>query len=146
MRVLFPAPDRRSIDRGSDFMKTPTRERPLSSAKTVPPNIFLEGIDSAQQSRNSFSDDVDFSKSMRFQSLDFAETSEFTGGSIDSPLDSQPSPVGSAQKEIEAEIKRLRLELKQTMDMYSSACKEAISAKQKVNSNKCLRSHLYKDG
>lgn len=30
-------------------------------------------------------------------------------------------------------MKRLKLELKQTMDMYSSACKEAISAKNKVN-------------
>lgn len=29
-------------------------------------------------------------------------------------------------------MKRLKLELKQTMDMYSSACKEAISAKKKV--------------
>ena len=29
-------------------------------------------------------------------------------------------------------MRRLRLELKQTMDMYSSACKEAITAKQKV--------------
>ena len=28
-------------------------------------------------------------------------------------------------------MKRLKLELKQTMDMYSSACKEAISAKKK---------------
>lgn len=33
---------------------------------------------------------------------------------------------------MEAEIRRLKLELKQTMDMYSSACKEAITAKQKV--------------
>lgn len=30
-------------------------------------------------------------------------------------------------------MKRLKLELKQTMDMYSSACKEAISAKNKAN-------------
>ncbi|KAL2893270.1 U-box domain-containing protein 34 [Bienertia sinuspersici] len=29
-------------------------------------------------------------------------------------------------------MRRLRLELKQTMDMYSTACKEAITAKQKV--------------
>ncbi|AQK55954.1 U-box domain-containing protein 52-like [Zea mays] len=34
--------------------------------------------------------------------------------------------------EMEAEMKRLRLELKQTMDMYSTACKEALSAKQKA--------------
>jgi serine/threonine protein kinase len=33
---------------------------------------------------------------------------------------------------MEAEMKRLRLELKQTMDMYSTACKEALTAKQKA--------------
>ncbi|KAJ0965557.1 hypothetical protein J5N97_026695 [Dioscorea zingiberensis] len=34
--------------------------------------------------------------------------------------------------EVEAEMKRLKLELKQTMDMYSTACKEALTAKQKA--------------
>ncbi|RLM56334.1 U-box domain-containing protein 35-like isoform X2 [Panicum miliaceum] len=34
--------------------------------------------------------------------------------------------------DVEAEMKRLRLELKQTMDMYSAACKEALTAKQKA--------------
>ena len=29
-------------------------------------------------------------------------------------------------------MKRLKLELKQTMEMYSTACKEALTAKQKV--------------
>lgn len=38
----------------------------------------------------------------------------------------------NGQKDVEAEMKRLKLELKQTMDMYSTACKEAISARQKV--------------
>ncbi|KAH0899979.1 hypothetical protein HID58_049547 [Brassica napus] len=36
-------------------------------------------------------------------------------------------------KDIEAEMRRLKLELKQTMDMYSSACKEALTAKRKAN-------------
>lgn len=40
--------------------------------------------------------------------------------------------VFSLQRALEAEMKRLKLELKQTMDMYSSACKEAISANNKV--------------
>lgn len=34
--------------------------------------------------------------------------------------------------DLESEMKRLKLELKQTMDMYSTACKEALTAKQKV--------------
>ena len=36
------------------------------------------------------------------------------------------------QDDVEAEMGRLKLELKQTIDMYSNACKEALSAKQKV--------------
>ncbi|GAB2268612.1 hypothetical protein Dimus_003567 [Dionaea muscipula] len=35
-------------------------------------------------------------------------------------------------EEMEAEMRRLRLELKQTMDLYGTACKEAIDAKQKA--------------
>ncbi|XP_065863871.1 U-box domain-containing protein 52-like [Euphorbia lathyris] len=34
--------------------------------------------------------------------------------------------------DVECEMKRLRLELKQTMDLYSNACKEALTAKQKA--------------
>lgn len=36
------------------------------------------------------------------------------------------------QEEVEEEMKRLRLELKHTMEMYNNACKEALTAKQKV--------------
>lgn len=36
------------------------------------------------------------------------------------------------QEDVEAEMRRLKQELKQTMDMYSTACKEALTAKQKV--------------
>lgn len=36
------------------------------------------------------------------------------------------------QEDVEEEMKRLRLELKHTMDMYNKACKEALTAKQKV--------------
>ena len=33
---------------------------------------------------------------------------------------------------VEAEMKRLKLELKQTMDMYTAACRESLTAKQTV--------------
>jgi len=36
------------------------------------------------------------------------------------------------QNDVEAQMKRLRLELKQTMDMYSSACREALTARNEV--------------
>lgn len=38
-------------------------------------------------------------------------------------------------REAEAEMRRLRLELKQTAEMYNAACKEAIMAKEKVSWN-----------
>lgn len=38
------------------------------------------------------------------------------------------------QDDVEAEMRRLKLELQKTMDMYSTACKEALTAKQKVGS------------
>lgn len=48
-------------------------------------------------------------------------------------LNSQDSYSSSHNMDdVEAEMRRLKLELKQTMDMYSSACKEALSAKQKA--------------
>lgn len=55
------------------------------------------------------------------------------GGSSISGSDTSLSWSGSQNMEdVEAEMRRLRQELKQTMDMYSSACKEALTAKQKA--------------
>ena len=41
--------------------------------------------------------------------------------------------------DVEFEMRRLKLELKQTMEMYSSACKEAMTAKQKAMELKRLK-------
>ncbi|KAK3427911.1 hypothetical protein EUGRSUZ_F04037 [Eucalyptus grandis] len=41
--------------------------------------------------------------------------------------------------EVEAEMRRLKLELKQTMELYSTACKEALAAKQKEMEMHCWR-------
>ncbi|KAE8673401.1 F17F16.3 protein [Hibiscus syriacus] len=44
----------------------------------------------------------------------------------------------SSQNLVEAEMKRLRQELKQTMDLYSNACREALTAKQQaMDLNRC---------
>ncbi|CAD5173043.1 unnamed protein product [Musa acuminata subsp. malaccensis] len=45
---------------------------------------------------------------------------------------SHESSSSQNMEDVEAEIRRLKLELKQTMDMYSTACKEALTAKQKT--------------
>ncbi|KAM0933717.1 putative protein kinase RLK-Pelle-RLCK-IXb family [Dioscorea sansibarensis] len=55
----------------------------------------------------------------------------YSSGNDFSSISYDNSPTQSME-DIEAEMKRLRLELKQTMDMYSTACKEALTAKQKA--------------
>ncbi|CAF2258206.1 unnamed protein product [Brassica napus] len=42
--------------------------------------------------------------------------------------------------DVEAQMRRLRLELKQTMDMYSSACREALTARNEATELQRLRS------
>ncbi|WOL17397.1 U-box domain-containing protein 52-like [Canna indica] len=55
-----------------------------------------------------------------------------TGNGFSSSLSYESDSSHAMNDEVEAEIKRLKLELKQTMDMYSTACKEALTAKQKA--------------
>nr|GMD45863.1 U-box domain-containing protein 35-like [Ipomoea batatas] len=75
--------------------------------------------------RNSLSDnDSDDLASFRQGSLDL------TVQNVDFTRVSDGSNENAASKDLEAEMKRLKLELKQTMDMYNTACKEAVSAKQ----------------
>ncbi|XP_022962087.1 U-box domain-containing protein 35-like isoform X1 [Cucurbita moschata] len=116
---------------GGKPAKALTRERP----KTSPSNISIENVEVSNRgprssfSRDSISDDNLLNAQMPFgsldvnaQNLDFSTTSNLSTDSASS----------QSTRELEAEMKRLKLELKQTMDMYSSACKEAISAKNKA--------------
>ncbi|XP_047310214.1 U-box domain-containing protein 35-like [Impatiens glandulifera] len=58
---------------------------------------------------------------------------EFSSASIESARSSTSSTTSYvALDEVEGEMRRLKLELKQTMDLYSSACKEALTAKEKA--------------
>ncbi|CAI0409995.1 unnamed protein product [Linum tenue] len=63
--------------------------------------------------------------------VDLTSMQEFSFVSQDS---GRTSSVSSSQivDEMEAEMKRLRLELKQTMELYNTACKEAVAAKQRA--------------
>ncbi|KAJ8467083.1 hypothetical protein OPV22_029635 [Ensete ventricosum] len=129
-------PDRRSFEKNMDHIRTPSRERQLLAGRTPPGNVLLDGIDSSHRpprpstSRDMIFDDLDFQAGTGFQSMDFGSM-EISSTSSDSPKGSL-SPNSGAQRELEAEMRRLKLELKQTMEMYSTACKEAISAKQKA--------------
>ncbi|MQL94239.1 hypothetical protein Taro_026890 [Colocasia esculenta] len=129
------APEGRSFERNPDYMRTPGRDRPLSTAKTAPNSGTHESMEgsfrsgrSSNSRGDSFTEDLDFHGSVGYQSGDFgADSGEYAPS--DSP---QGSFSPGANRDVEAEVKRLRLELKQTMDMYSTACKEAITAKQKA--------------
>ncbi|XP_027190554.1 U-box domain-containing protein 52-like isoform X2 [Cicer arietinum] len=63
-------------------------------------------------------------------SSDFSIPPEFTSLSFDSERLSSSS--SQAVDDMEAEMRRLKLELKQTMEMYNTACKEALTAQQKA--------------
>ncbi|KAL5782850.1 hypothetical protein ACOSP7_007879 [Xanthoceras sorbifolium] len=63
------------------------------------------------------------------RSLDINSPSEFSSVSNEGE---RLSSVSQNMDDVEAEMRRLKLELKQTMEMYSTACKEALSAKQKA--------------
>lgn len=88
-------------------------------------NMSYENLDMPLRTSN-VSDEFNFE--FQFQS-DVDDTFQF------SPLKASCSPLDTSspqsnQRDMEAEMKRLKNELKQTMDMYSTACKEAITAKQ----------------
>ncbi|KAI7735475.1 hypothetical protein M8C21_017833 [Ambrosia artemisiifolia] len=51
-------------------------------------------------------------------------------------IDSPRSSLSSNTEDVEAEMRRLKLELTRTMEMYSTACKEALTAKQKMELQK----------
>ncbi|CAA7408807.1 unnamed protein product [Spirodela intermedia] len=128
------AQDRRSIDRNPDYVKTPSRDRVFFTARTESKNAFFESRDVSfrpprSSSRESFAEDLDFHRDLGFQ------LTEFTDDHLEhsaAPTDSPRSSSSYASRDMEAELNRLRLELNQTIEMYSSACKEAIRAKQKA--------------
>ncbi|CAA7054247.1 unnamed protein product, partial [Microthlaspi erraticum] len=93
---------------------------------------FYDNVDVPRLSLSSEYDEnrISFatSSSSDKQSIDLG--SSYAAFSSSSQESGRQSCSLSSQDEIEAEMRRLKMELKHTMDMYSSACKEAISAKQ----------------
>ncbi|XP_043721239.1 U-box domain-containing protein 35-like [Telopea speciosissima] len=114
---------------------------PPRSRNSIENLLFMENMDLSvrmprNSSRDSLSLESDFSNcTLGCRSMDIdSESIDFSIGSeFNSPTGSGSSFSSNSSRDLEAEMKRLRLELKQTMDMYSTACKEAITAKQKAN-------------
>ncbi|GMI92603.1 hypothetical protein like AT5G26150 [Hibiscus trionum] len=109
-------------------LKLPMSDR--DRQKNWPANPSFD-IDAAQpsSSQDTLSIDMDFSNKLSYGSIDI------TDQNLDFSIVSS-TPIGKLPqntRDIEAEMRRLKLELKQTMDLYSTACKEALTAKRKAN-------------
>ena len=88
--------------------------------------------DSARTSRMSTSSEQSIG-SHRL-GIKFTDLSFLNNSSTASEESGRTSCSYSSQSldDVEAQMRRLRLELKQTMDMYSSACREALTARNEV--------------
>ncbi|XP_027339742.1 U-box domain-containing protein 35-like [Abrus precatorius] len=95
------------------------------------PSLY-DDLDSGINHRLSSSSDFEVrSFGSSFSGPKSIDPCDYSFSSQDSGM-SMSSSRFSASDEMEAEMRRLRLELQQTMDMYSTACKEAMTAKQKA--------------
>ncbi|CAA7056711.1 unnamed protein product [Microthlaspi erraticum] len=73
--------------------------------------------------------------------IKFTDLSYLNGSSSVSDDSGRTSSYSSQSlDDVEAQMRRLRLELKQTMDMYSSACREALTARHEASELQKLRS------
>ncbi|CAH2079497.1 unnamed protein product [Thlaspi arvense] len=96
---------------------------------------FSDNVDVPRVSLSSEYDENRLSSTISItsdkQSIDLGSSyAAFSSSSLES---GRQSFTLSSQDEIEAEMRRLKMELKYTMDMYNTACKEAISAKRTAN-------------
>lgn len=140
---FFPAPKQlpaQAIPSSESECDGPLRGQPPRSRNTYEAQgpVRMQPRERPRSAGSSMSiDNIDINTRPRHWSMD---AREITGlGQLDvtkqdpdvsDTLGTSSAPQSS--KDIEAEMKRLKLELKQTMDMYSSACKQAISAKNQA--------------
>ncbi|KAK7410157.1 hypothetical protein VNO78_00705 [Psophocarpus tetragonolobus] len=113
-----PPRSRSTYEGTAESIRTQARER----ARSAGSNLSMESVDVPTRARH--------------WSMDEREIAGLVAIDVTKPDDDVSDTLGTStpqsSKELEAEMKRLRLELKQTMDMYSSACKQAISAKNQA--------------
>lgn len=84
---------------------------------------------------NRLSNVSDMDSGLSYESLQYGRKSVDFGSPTELSMSYESDRLSTASQsmdDVEAEMRRLKLELKQTMEMYSTACKEALTAKQKV--------------
>ncbi|KAL2318255.1 hypothetical protein Fmac_032131 [Flemingia macrophylla] len=155
-RRSFETPPRKSHE-GTEFFRSPLTRKGVndrSYAENSLPDTDISFVSSRRSSidrlfpslhsnnfsetsmsnpRMSYSSDID-GNNYSFESVQFGRrsmdiSSDFSSFSQDSE---GLSSASQGVDDVEAEMRRLKLELKQTMEMYSNACKEALTAQQKA--------------
>ncbi|CAL0308586.1 unnamed protein product [Lupinus luteus] len=101
-------------------------ERPSTSTGRSS-SVYTDYIDSGRNSRTSTSSDRSLGTGFMFTDLTSQDLSFSKESSITSSSYSYQN-----MDEAEVDMRRLRLELKQMMEMYGAACKEALTAQQKL--------------
>ncbi|CAL9192377.1 unnamed protein product [Musa hybrid cultivar] len=116
------------FNRGMQFLTARYSSETMSGSDVSFVSSGRPSFDRAFPTRSSY-----MSSDRSFESVQSPRRSvgAYSSGTGFSSL-SHDSFSSEASESIEAEMNRLRLELKHTMDMYSTACKEALSAKQKA--------------
>jgi len=124
---------RPSIDRMHDSFGRPSVDRMHDSSGRSSADRMHSYFDSPDggrtPSRLSHTLESDYNPTFEWKPLDDSSPRALSSFSEDSDTLSNSS---QQMEDVEAEMRRLKLELKQTMAMYSNACKEAISAKRRA--------------
>ncbi|XP_057458329.1 U-box domain-containing protein 35 isoform X2 [Lotus japonicus] len=117
---------------GMDFAESDTDISFVSSGRpsSACSSSIYDYIDSGRTSRISTSSDRSFGSNRL--GLKFNDPSSLDMSFSQESCRTSCSYSSQNMDEAEADMKRLKLELKQTMEMYSAACKEALNAQQKL--------------
>ncbi|KAM5565423.1 U-box domain-containing protein 35 [Rosa sericea] len=142
---LFRSPFTRKGPNGKSYPELPSMDSDISYVSSGRPSIdrifptFYDTFDSGKATPTRMSNSTEIDMNHSFESINYygrrsvdISSSPPTFSSISQESDRLSSASQPMMEDVEAEMRRLKLELKQTMEMYSTACKEALTAKQKA--------------
>ncbi|XP_050366518.1 U-box domain-containing protein 52 [Argentina anserina] len=142
----FRSPFTRKGPNGKSYPELPMPDSDISYVSSGRPSIdrifptYYDAFDSGKATPPRMSNSTEIDMNHSFESLTYhgrksldITSSPPTFSSISQESDRLSSASQTMVEDVEAEMRRLKLELKQTMEMYSTACREALTAKQKAH-------------
>ncbi|KAM0026950.1 putative protein kinase RLK-Pelle-RLCK-IXb family [Helianthus debilis subsp. tardiflorus] len=135
------SPDSSFWPNDTNTMKSPFTNRRGPNGKPyeelLPPDSDISFVNTGRMSVDNIFPSLDNELSpvrsrMSFSELDNQGFDLLERRSVDLVYSAPDSPRASNTEDVEAEMRRLKLELSRTMEMYSTACKEALTARQKA--------------